>query len=263
MPVVAYTGLPGHGKSYGVVEHVIVPALRADRVVVTNIPLNRAALDAEMPGANVLPFDIDAIEKSPGLIAVAAPPGAVVVIDEAWRLWPQGMQGNKVPEPFRAFLAEHRHMVDSLGKSQQIVLVTQDLQQVASFARALVEETFRVRKLSALGSTKRFIVDVYRGPVTGHAPPDKKRVRQIPGKYRAEVWRFYDSHTKRDGVGSGADESSMDGRGVLWRSPLFWLGGPVLLVVLVVGVWKVWGFLHRSPANHPKLANAVERSGGS
>ncbi|MCT7418525.1 zonular occludens toxin domain-containing protein [Pseudomonas aeruginosa] len=30
---------PGHGKSYGVVEHVIIPSLKQDRHVVTNIPL--------------------------------------------------------------------------------------------------------------------------------------------------------------------------------------------------------------------------------
>ena len=39
MSITAYTGLPGSGKTYGVVQHVIVPALQAGRRVVTNIPM--------------------------------------------------------------------------------------------------------------------------------------------------------------------------------------------------------------------------------
>ncbi|MFU1923019.1 zonular occludens toxin domain-containing protein, partial [Klebsiella pneumoniae] len=39
MAIDAYVGKPGHGKSYGVVEHVIIPSLKQDRHVVTNIPL--------------------------------------------------------------------------------------------------------------------------------------------------------------------------------------------------------------------------------
>jgi len=38
MAIDAYTGMPGHGKSYGVVEHVIIPSLKQGRHVVTNTP---------------------------------------------------------------------------------------------------------------------------------------------------------------------------------------------------------------------------------
>lgn len=255
MPIVGYSGLPGHGKSYGVVEHVLLPAFRERRTVVTNLPLKRDVLEAEFGAIDLRPFDVEAISKSPELIREVAVPGAVIVVDEAWRLFPQGMMGNKVPEPFKAFLAEHRHMVDGAGNSQQIVLVTQDLQQLASFARGLVEETFRVRKLSALGMSKSYMVDVYRGGVTGANPPERVRVRQIPGKYKPSVYRFYQSHTKREGEGSGANEAAMDRRGVLWRSPMFWLGGPVLVVLFGFGVWKVWGFLHRSPVKASKSSS--------
>jgi len=260
MAVVAYSGLPGHGKSYGVVEHVLLEAFRRGRVVVTNLPLKRDLIEKEFGAVDLRPFDVDAISKSPDLIKSAVPVGAVAVVDEAWRLFPQGMSGNKVPEPFRAFLAEHRHMVDAAGNSQQIVLVTQDLQQLASFARSLIEETFRVRKLSALGMSKSYVVDVYRGAVTGAHPPERLRVRQIPGKYKPSVYRFYESHTKRQGEGSGANESKMDSRGVLWRSPLFWLGGPVLLALFVLGVWKVWGFLHRGVVKPRAAASSAVKA---
>lgn len=263
MPITAYTGLPGHGKSYGVVEHVILPALRAGRMVVTNLALRADVVAAEYPEAKLFPFDVAAICAEPGLIKAAALPGAVVVIDEAWRLWPQGMQGKNVPEPFRAFLAEHRHNVDADGNSMQVVLVTQDLKQLASFARALIEETYRVRKLVALGASKSFVVDVYAGAavsaVSGGSPPEKGRVRQMPGRYKAEVWRFYQSHTKREGEGSGANEAKLDRRGVLWRSPVFYLGAPAVFGALCIGVWKTWDFFH-AEVGEVKASTADVRS---
>jgi len=39
MPFDFYCGRPGSGKSYGVVENVIVPAFKQGRDVVTNLPL--------------------------------------------------------------------------------------------------------------------------------------------------------------------------------------------------------------------------------
>ena len=39
MSISAYVGLTGHGKSYGAVENIILPALRQKRTVFTNIPM--------------------------------------------------------------------------------------------------------------------------------------------------------------------------------------------------------------------------------
>ena len=38
--ITAYVGLPGSGKSYGVCEQVILPALAKGRPVFTNIPFD-------------------------------------------------------------------------------------------------------------------------------------------------------------------------------------------------------------------------------
>lgn len=40
MAIHGYVGKPGAGKSYGVTEHVVIPSLKQDRHVVTNIPLS-------------------------------------------------------------------------------------------------------------------------------------------------------------------------------------------------------------------------------
>lgn len=250
MPITAYSGLPGHGKSHSVVEHVILPALKAHRCVVTNVALKWDKVREAFPGCDLREFDIEAVKREPASIESAAPPGCILVIDEAWKLWPQGQSAKDVPQPFRAILAEHRHRVDALGNSMQVVIVTQDLAQVGKFARDLVEETFRTVKLTSLGSSKRYRVDVYSGPVAGANPPQGKRVRQLFGRYRAEVWQWYQSHTMSESGEAGADESKVDGRGVIWRSPVWWVGGLVVLGCLGYGVYGVMSFFSKDrPAN--------------
>jgi zona occludens toxin len=108
MSIVAYTGLPGSGKSYGVVEHVIVPALVEGRAVYTNIPLNELEIfkylqTKGMNRINIHPFSIDDAKEKEGYMA-GIPGGAVIVIDEIWRLWPSGMKANGAKEDHKSFV---------------------------------------------------------------------------------------------------------------------------------------------------------------
>lgn len=203
MSITAYTGLPGHGKSYGVVENVIVPAAKEGRAIYTNIPL---ILDEFGKRYNVRPFifDVDDYAKNQQLWD-DVPPGTLFVLDEVWRVWPVGTTAKQMPESQKSFLAEHRHRVDDLGRSIEIVLVTQDLAQVASFVRQLVETTFRVTKLTKLGVSKAYRVDVYSGCRTG-SPPIKSRDREIPGIFKKDIYQLYQSHTQAQGNAVGNEK---------------------------------------------------------
>lgn len=212
MSISAYVGLPGHGKSYGAVANVIIPALTAKRLVYTNIPLNDEKCLSDF-GMTAIPFSTDDIVKNPNWWSDVFTAGAVFVLDEVWRLWPAGLKANNVRESDKAFLAEHRHLVGENGFATEIYLVTQDLSQVASFARALVETTYRVVKLGNIGLNTRFRVDVYFGAVTGGKPPVSQREREIHGgKFKKEVYQYYKSHTKSETGGAG-DETKTDKRG--------------------------------------------------
>lgn len=210
MTITAYTGLPGHGKSYGVVEHVIKQALQSKRAIFTNIPMNDAECKKRF-GSTVTQFKTDDILENPKWWNEVFTPGAVIVIDELWRLWPSGLNAKNVRDEDKAFLAEHRHIVGEDGSSTEIVFVTQDLSQIANFARSLVETTFRVTKLSKIGLDKRFRVDVYFGPVTGASPPISKREREIQGKFKPEIYKLYKSHTKSV-TGKAGNETRIDKR---------------------------------------------------
>lgn len=234
MPIDAYTGKPGHGKSYGVVQHVIIPSLKQNRHVVTNIPLQVDMLLEDFGGmVTQLPDDW---YSRPDLNELA-PPGCVLILDELWRRWPAGLKATNVSHEDKALLAEHRHRVDKHGKSMRIILVTQDLSQVAAFATALIEQTYRVVKKTK----SSYRVDIYSGAVKGDRPPKTQLQRQSFGTFKKEVHRYYSSATMSE-TGAVGDESKADKRGNAFASPALW--GLFLLVVvcLVGGVWGLSRF---------------------
>ncbi|NKF24812.1 zonular occludens toxin domain-containing protein, partial [Solimonas marina] len=104
MSIVAYTGLPGHGKSYGVVEHVVIPALKAGRVVVTNMPLEREALLKWYGAGDIVFIPRDADVRTIVQLGIERP-GVVFAIDECWRYWPAGKLPNQIPEDEKEFFA--------------------------------------------------------------------------------------------------------------------------------------------------------------
>lgn len=210
MSIVAYAGLPGHGKSYGVVENVIVPALKSKRQVFSNIPMNdNICLDRYQMTTTF--FDMKDIIENVNWFTEVFVAGSLIVLDELWRLWPAGIKANNVLEQHKSFLAEHRHMVGLDGRATEIYFVTQDLSQISAFARALIENTFLVSKLSALGMTKSYRVDVFLGAVTGCSPPVSKRQQEIFGKYKKEIFEVYKSHTKSE-TGEAGNEERTDKR---------------------------------------------------
>lgn len=221
MSIYAYTGLPGSGKSYNVVDKQVLPGLREGRTVVTNLALLEEAVLEAIPGADLRTFDVDAVRQDPGLVETLFPPGAVVVIDELWKLWPAGVKTDKVPEVWKSFLAEHRHKVGADGRSTQIVFVTQDLAQISAFARQLVEQTIHHTKLSHIGANKSFQWVSYQGAVTGAVPPESRKIVSGLGRYRPEVFRFYKSHTMSE-TGKAGNEASVDQRGNVWKRPGLW-----------------------------------------
>lgn len=247
MSIVAYTGLPAAGKSYGVVENVIVPALESGRRVVTNVPMKADAVAAKgWPGS----LEVVTLEqiKVAGWFA-AVPGGAVVVLDEVWEIWPSGLKTVNVPDEQKAFLAKHRHRVGDDDFSMEVVLVTQDLGQIASFVRLLVQQTIRCTKLSSVGVESKYRVDFYAGAHSGQNPPESRRVRQTFGTYRAEIWTLYQSHTQSTGGGAGK-EQRVDKRGSALNSWSIKYGLPLAAIMVCVGVWGGYRAL-RNPLGKP------------
>lgn len=248
MSIIAFCGLPGSGKSYGVVENVILPALRENRTIYTNIPLNLEEVNKEFPGAPV--HIIDNVEEyASGEKFFEMEKGCIIVLDEVWRLWRSGLRANNAPVKAIEFFAEHRHMVGDNGKTTEIVLVTQDLAQVAAFSRQLVEKTYISRKLSAIGAKNHYRVDVYMGMVTGQKGPELKLTGVIRGRYKPEIYRFYKSHTKNEGTVAGVEEIA-DDRGVVWKHPLIMIGVPFGVIMVLVALFYSGSFFSSFDEKH-------------
>jgi zona occludens toxin len=264
MSIVAYTGGPGAGKSYMAVEHQILPMLKAGRIVCTNIPLKLDLIRRDVPGCDLREFPVQTIATQPEMMAEAVPPGAILVLDEVWRLFPSGLKANQVPEQFRSFFAEHRHRLDAKGNATQIVLVTQDLAQIGMFARQLVESTFRVVKLSTIGIpfSNRYRVDMFAGPVSGPNPNTAAAIRQVFGRYDKRIWQYYISHTQsqvtEDDV--APNEAGSDKRANVFKRP-FYVILPFATVALVgLLVWGCVYLVHHFKHEEKPVAAANTRA---
>jgi len=263
MAIDGITGLPGAGKSHGTVLRIIVPALREGRTVVHNLPLKTAELLSYASEGGKYPNlgELEPLpEKSTAASIVATfPPGAVLVLDEAWRYWPAGIKASAIPEDQREFFAMHRHKVDASGRSTDVVLCCQDLGQLATFLRDLVETTYRYVKLTAIGSRSRFRCDIYEGPVTGPRPPASKLLRSQMGKYDPAVYACYQSHTQSVS-GIAGKETKLDGRATIfgrWYVKAAALG----VLLLPVLIWQaVATFRKMAGMDEPEPPSLAERS---
>ena len=275
MSIKAYVGRMGSGKSYEVVSVVILSALRRGRRVVSNIAgLNHAEMVA------LLELEGVAVEHVGELVsvdhdAVLAPefwraddnqdafvqPGDLLVLDEVWRFW-EGFSGRKMPASVMNFFRMHRHFTHpETGVSCDVVLISQDIMDMARRVRAVIEESYRMEKLTAVGSTKRYRVDIFMGGKTSGKP-----LRQLHRSYDPRYFVLYSSHSQRKEGDAEAKEENVDGRGNILKGAIVKVVLPVMTLVFVVAVVGVWRFFHpddkKTDSNLSKTtAGASEHAG--
>ncbi len=247
-----YFGKPGSGKSYSVVEYVVIPALKKGRHVVTNIPLEEELL-VQVFGGQITQLPLDALDNPdlPDLI----PHGAVAVIDECWRRWPSGQRVAHAAKNDLQWLKEHRHRVDTEGNAMQVVLVTQDPADLASWVRKLITHSFHMHKLDTVGAAGKFGIKVYLGCPTGERIPAKYLVREAFGSYKPEIYQYYRSATQSQTLDVG-DEKAMDRRANIWTS-----GGMIATLLFVAmavptGLWSLsyfFGMAERAEAKQAAI----------
>ncbi|WP_332461759.1 zonular occludens toxin domain-containing protein [Pseudomonas aeruginosa] len=220
--------------------------MKQDRHVVTNIPLEVDMLLMDFGGTiEQLPEDCLNVKIWPTLRR------PVLVLDDSGGAGPRE-KTNDAPMADKKLLAEHRHRVDKKNRSMRVVMVTQDLDQLASWAVLLVETTYRMVKKSKT----MFRVDIYNGVAKGDSPPKSKLLRSTAGRFKPDVYRYYKSATQSETGGVG-DESKADTRGSFLRSWGFWGLVGLIVVCLSVGIPGVVRFF--TPPQ-PKQVGAVSRS---
>lgn len=234
MPIYILEGPPRAGKSYSAVAEHIIPALRSGRAVVTDIPLNVAALnkitqrdceelvfvlrEAELgrrPFSRVEDLWPEWKRELPG----GGLERPLIVVDEAHEVWPaSGTKTGGMTVEMAQWFAMHGH------HGFDIVVITQDHMLLAMDIRRRVEMRWKFKRLAALGSKMGYAELIYEGQ---SKDPLMKRMR----RYRPSIFPAYKSFT-----GGGAP-SQKTVRPV-WLQPKFVLlmGSLVVLVLYLVSV---------------------------
>jgi zona occludens toxin len=265
MPINAYTGLMGSGKTYEVVGFVILPALLRGRRVVTNIEgLDYqkicAYLHAKHPDADLGELllvtneqisadgffpcrdgDEDAIVKG----------GDMVCIDEAWRFFGTS---TKIPTTTQVFLREHRHYTDPQTQvSCDLALMLQSIGDLHRTVKSVVELSFRTHKLKTVGLNKRYRLDMFEGT----NQKISTRANTWQKAYEPAIFGLYNSYA----AGSGK-ELAIDDRQNILKDPRNWAMAAGVLCLLGTGVWGInYLFSKYNGKNVPPASEAAATNG--
>ena len=250
MPINAYTGLMGSGKSYECVSSVIVPAVREGRRVVTNVDgIDNDAIRAYCHEKFELPMDKlgevvhctnNDVPKSDFLphgenVDTFCKPGDLICIDEAWRFWGTDC---KLLAEHKVFFREHRHFVHPDTKvCCDLVLMVQDITDLHRTLKVVVEVTFRTTKLKTVGLNKTYRVEMWEG----YKLTRKGRVAVENKRYRKEIQDLYASYT-----GGTGKEMSVDSRQNVLRSPKIWLLALAVIALFGISLHTILGFFNGS-----------------
>ena len=267
MPINAYTGLMGSGKSYECVTSVIVPAIKNGRRVVTNVDgIDNDAIRAYCQEkwsiqpdklGSVVHCNNDDVHKADFLpfgenVDTFCQPGDIICIDEAWRFWGTDC---KLLSEHKIFFREHRHFAHPETKvTCDLVLMVQDIGDLHRTLKVVVEVTFKTTKIKTLGWDKTYRVEMWEGyklTVKGRVSVENKR-------YDAQIFPLYSSYQ-----GGNGKEMRVDDRQNVLKSPKLWILALCTVAMLFFGIRHITGFFSgdRFKDKNKDKANASATNG--
>ena len=120
----------------------------------------------------------------------------------------------------------------------EISLITQDIQDINRSVKNIITQTYLTTKLTSLGLTKRYRLDIYNKHYTSRKP-----ISSYQKEYNPKFFNLYKSHSAKQEGDADAVEISTDKRGNILKGKIFLM----LLVLIVLGVFAakmLWGFFH-------------------
>ena len=192
-------GSIGSGKSYEGVVFYVLPAIKQGRKIITNLPLQIDKLEFIYPGCSKL---IELREPVKGSLFPFQSPsdygdewrhpvngtGPLYIIDEAHEPLPRVRKKNVDREAVELWFARSRH------ETADVVLISQTHRKVNANIVDLAQMVIRVRKNTAMGSTKsyrRLVFDGLGGEKIGGV-----KIR----RYKKEYFPLYQSYTSGGGI---------------------------------------------------------------
>jgi len=241
MAINAISGRPGSGKSYEAVVRHIMPALKDERKIVTNIPLNvdwfctfigehcrdlivqidggfhnyggkRYFSDAE----HFLRYQDWRNEKNQGVY---------FIVDECHLAMPRAAkaEGVSTQQELKEYLSMHRHY------GHDLLLLSQNFRKVDRDIVDMIQTCYFTTKLSFLGKDDQYVCKVADG-VTRNIVTTHHR------DYEQKFFAAYQSHTKTEGSVQEAGTVDIPAWWQRWYNI-----GAIVMLVLFVGL-MVKGF---------------------
>jgi len=286
MSIKAYIGRMGSGKTYEVVTSVILPALARGRRVISNIAgldydefcavLVEDGLQIEQIGQLVQVSHDDVlrpefwmtdkdsvgdrasglVDKNSGELLHCVLPGDLVALDENWRFW-EGYATKAMPDRVMNFFRMHRHFTHAeTGTACDVALISQDVMDFSRKVRAVIEETYYMEKLTAVGSSKRYRIDLHQGGKISRKP-----LRQLQRSYDPRYFPLYSSHSLKQEGAADAKEENIDGRGNILHGAIFKVGLPLAGLVMLISVYGVYKFFNPASAENIPETNLPSAAG--
>jgi zona occludens toxin len=254
-------GIPGSGKSYEAVVMHVLPALKAGRKVITNLPLLVMVLEAISPSYAGLvelrtksqpvlgSWDAEAVDDKGNGEAftlysagyVAEPVRNVPVFGAVWDYYSDWKHPETGQGPL--FIIDEAHLALPVqGTSQEVIewfklhrhfnadvlLATQSFRDINQPIARLLAILIKCRKADILGKPKSYIRKVHAG-YRGAVISTEER------KYEPQYFGLYRSHTQGNSVGEAlaSDVSPLIVK--LRRFTWFWW-----VITIAFAVWAFW-----------------------
>lgn len=157
--------------------------------------------------------------------------GDLICLDEIWRIFDDV---KSIKENHKSFLAEHRHFTNEKGETCDLVVINQAINNIPKFIKDRIETTYRMSKLSALGFTSRYRIDVHIGARIYKST----LVNSIQSKYDSEIFKLYKSYD-----GKNAKEQKIDKRNNYFKSFKFIFMLFLMIVLFCVSAFLLSGFI--------------------
>lgn len=279
-----YSGIQGSGKSYEVVQGVIVPNVAKGRRVVTNVAGLQYDLICDYCVANlgadrsqlgeIVQVDNEDVSKpnffpleekdSPFLSAIARAKDEGLIADlrakhEEWKnsfvvkggdivildeCWRWYTSDTKLPDGHLKFFRMHRHFLHP---------VTGQCCDIVLIAQDIGDLRRNIRATIEKSFLMQKHVDLgmpdrYVVSVYGGNKQIKRSfIEDFQKKYDPAIFPLYKSHSQKVEGGAEAKEERVDRRGSVFNRKIVKYGMPLAFLWIAGAVWFVWGFFHPEP----------------
>lgn len=131
----------------------------------------------------------------------------------------------------------------------EISLITQQMDDIHRSVRGIITQTYFTEKLSSVGLTKRYRLDIFHKHYVNRKP-----LNSFQKSYEEKFFPLYKSHSTKQEGDVEAQEVSTDTRGNILKGKIFMALG-VLVIVAAFAFYSLWGFFHPKPKEGAPVEN--------